>query len=250
LNIKAGVRAPDFSGLGGLFKAATDIPDFNLDLKGDAITLTGTAPSGEVRTALDAAAKAALPNTTMANNIRVQEPPPGAPVSPGAPAPPATGVPEAPGVCANLQADIAGLLRTPINFATDGTSLAAGSQQALTQVTQKLTACSDTRVTVTGYTDDTGNDAINGPLSRSRANSVADFLISHGIAGDRVTSQGFGSADPIATNGTPEGRAQNRRVEITVSSGENPWTSSSNGCGTCSHSWWVRWSPGSSRSSR
>jgi peptidoglycan-binding protein ArfA len=221
LNIKSGVNAPDFSGLGGLFKAAANIPDFNFDLNGDAITLTGMAPSGDVRAAVDAAAKAALPNMTMANNIRVQAAPtvavPGAPMSPGAPAPPAPGAPEAAGVCANLQADIVGLLRTPVNFATDGFTLAAGPQQMLTQVAQKLTACPDTRVAVTGYTDDTGNDAINVPLSRSRAKSVADFLTSQGVAGERVASQGLGSADPIATNGTPEGRAQNRRVEITVS---------------------------------
>ena len=67
-----------------------------------------------------------------------------------------------------------------------------------------------------GYTDNTGNDAINVPLSGNRAKSVAD-LVSQGVAGNTVTSQGFGSADPIASNDTPDGRAQNRRVEIAVS---------------------------------
>jgi peptidoglycan-binding protein ArfA len=227
LNIKSGAKTPDVSDLGGLFKAAATIPDFNFDLNGTAATLTGTAPSGDVSAAVDAAAKTALPNMTMANNIRVEAAPPGAPtptvaapgapMSPGAPAPPAPGAPGAAGACADLQADIAGLLRTPINFSTNGFTLDPGSQQVLTQVAQKLTACSDARVAVTGYTDDSGNDAINVPLSRDRANSVADFLMSHGVAGDRITSQGLGSADPVATNGTTEGQAQNRRVEITVS---------------------------------
>ena len=70
---------------------------------------------------------------------------------------------------------------------------------------------------VNGYSDNTGNDAINVPLSGNRAKSVADFLVAQGIAGDGVSSQGFGSANPIASNDTAVGRAQNRRVEITVS---------------------------------
>ncbi len=224
LSIKSGVNAPDFSGLGDLLKASANIPDFNFDLNREAITLTGTAPSGEVWAGVDAAAKAAMPNMTMKNNIRVTAAPTGpppatvaaptAPASPGAPAPPASA---AAGECANLGADIAGLLRAPVTFATDGFTLAAASHPMLTQVAQKVRACPDSRVAVTGYTDDTGNEAINGPLSRSRAQSVADFLISQGVAGDRVTSHGLGSADPIASNDTAEGRAQNRRVDITVS---------------------------------
>ena len=53
LNIKAGVSAPDFTGLGGLFKAAVDIPDFNFDLNGDTLTLTGTAPSEDAKSAVE-----------------------------------------------------------------------------------------------------------------------------------------------------------------------------------------------------
>ena len=67
-----------------------------------------------------------------------------------------------------------------------------------------------------GFTDNTGTDAINIPLSANRAKAVADYLVSQGLAGDHVTSSGSGSADPIAGNDTAEGRAQNRRVEITV----------------------------------
>ena len=87
----------------------------------------------------------------------------------------------------------------------------------LTQVVNRLKACPDSRVAVNGFTDNTGNDGINIPLSGNRAKSVADFLVAQGVAGDHVTSQGMGSANPIASNDTPDGRAQNRRVEITVS---------------------------------
>ncbi|WP_233213652.1 OmpA family protein [Mycobacterium hubeiense] len=218
LNIKAGVNAPDIGGLEGLFKAAVDVPDFNFDLNGDTVTLTGNAPSEEVKANIEAAAKAAWPNINVVNNIQVGAP--GAPPAPPAPqAPGAPGAPGAPapgGACATLQADITGLLRTPITFATDGFTLTPPSQQLLTQIADKVKACPDARLEVVGHTDNTGNDAINIPLSNNRAKSVADYLVSQGIAGDRVTSRGVGAAEPIASNDTPDGRAQNRRVVITV----------------------------------
>ena len=74
VNIRAGVNAPDFSGLGDLFKAAVDIPDFNFNLEGDTVTLTGTAPSEDAKAAVEAAAKAAWPNLKIVNNIRVTAP--------------------------------------------------------------------------------------------------------------------------------------------------------------------------------
>lgn len=205
LTIKPGVTAPDFAGLGGLFKAAVDVPDFNFKLAGDTLTLTGRAPSENVKAAVEAAAKAAWPNVTINNEIRVEGLTP-------APAPPAAG-----GACDSLQADITNLLKTPINFETDGFTLTPGSQQLLNQVAEKLKACPTANAAVTGYTDNTGNDAINVPLSQNRAKSVADYLTSQGVAGDHVTSQGLGAADPIAPNDTAEGRAQNRRVVIIVS---------------------------------
>ncbi len=204
LNIKAGVNAPDFAVLGSVLKAAVDIPDFNFDLNGDTLTLTGTAPSEDVKANVEAAAKAAWPNVKIVNNIQVAA----APTSP-APAPA--------GQCANLQADITGLLGTPINFQTDGFTLAPASQPQLTQIADRLKACPDPRVSVVGHTDSSGNDAINIPLSGNRAKSVADYLVSQGVAADRVTSKGVGSAEPIASNDTPDGKALNRRVDITVS---------------------------------
>ena len=109
------------------------------------------------------------------------------------------------------------LLKTPINFQTDGFTLTPASQQQLTQIADKLKACPDPKVSVVGHTDSSGNDAINIPLSNNRAKAVADYLISQGVAGDRVTSKGVGSAEPIASNDTPAGMAQNRRTDITVS---------------------------------
>ncbi len=69
---------------------------------------------------------------------------------------------------------------------------------------------------INGHTDNTGNDAINEPLSRNRAESVATFLQSRGVSSTRLSTFGYGSRQPIASNATVEGRAQNRRVEILI----------------------------------
>jgi peptidoglycan-binding protein ArfA len=208
LTVKAGAKAPDLSGLGNVVKAAVNIPDFNWKVDGDTITLKGNAPSDDVRAAVEAAAKAEWSNLKIDNQIQFVIPPP--PASSPAPAP-------APGTCASLQNDINALLRTPINFETDGSTPTPGSQQMLTQVADKLKACPTAKVAVSGHTDNTGNDAINVPLSDNRARSVAAFLISQGVPAANITSKGFGSANPVASNNTPEGRTQNRRVDITVS---------------------------------
>jgi peptidoglycan-binding protein ArfA len=187
-----------------LFGAMGSIPDFNSKLDGDTLTLTGTAPSEEAKAAAEDAAKSAWPNVKIVNNIEVKA---------AASAPPAT---PAPGPCASLQGDVSALLKTPINYATDGFTLAASSQDLVRQIADKLKTCTGAQVAVVGFTDNTGNDAINQPLSENRAKSVADALVSDGLAADHVSSRGAGSANPIASNDTVQGRAQNRRVEITV----------------------------------
>lgn len=73
-----------------------------------------------------------------------------------------------------------------------------------------------TTVTIIGHTDSTGSDAINNPLSFNRANAARDYLVSHGVAAQRIATDGRGSREPIANNATEQGRAQNRRVEIYV----------------------------------
>ena len=69
---------------------------------------------------------------------------------------------------------------------------------------------------VVGYTDSTGSDSINNPLSVNRAAAVRDYLVDRGVAAQRVAIDGRGSREPIADNATAEGRAQNRRVELRV----------------------------------
>ena len=74
----------------------------------------------------------------------------------------------------------------------------------------------DAKIVVEGYTDSQGGATFNQDLSQRRADSVRSYLVSHGMASDRVTAQGFGLNKPIADNATAEGRANNRRVEIVV----------------------------------
>jgi peptidoglycan-binding protein ArfA len=212
LKIAPGVTVPDVAGLGGVFSAAIGIPGFGLNLVGDTVTLTGTAPSEELKAAAESAAAATWPGVKVVNDIRVE----GASTPTAPPPGPVSGTGQG-GTCATLQADVAALLRTPITFSTDGSTLAPSSRQLVSEIAGKLKACPDVKVAVAGYTDSSGTDAINVPLSASRAKAVADGLVSDGVAAGAVTSRGAGSADPVADNGTPEGRAQNRRVEITVS---------------------------------
>lgn len=84
-------------------------------------------------------------------------------------------------------------------------NLAAGLNQQPTETVQ-----------VYGFTDTTGGDAINYPLSENRALTVKNFLVSRGVAAQRIGTQGLGPQNPVASNATAAGRAANRRVEIFV----------------------------------
>ncbi len=102
-------------------------------------------------------------------------------------------------------------------FQTDKSDLLPGAMAQLNQVGEALVRNSpDSRITVEGHTDNQGTVAHNQELSQKRAESVAMYLRSRGIAPDRITAVGKGSNNPIADNKSIEGRAQNRRVEIIV----------------------------------
>ena len=70
------------------------------------------------------------------------------------------------------------------------------------------------QITVVGHTDSTGSDALNNRLSVERADSVRDYIVTRGVATNRVTTAGRGDREPVADNNTESGRAKNRRVEI------------------------------------
>jgi outer membrane protein OmpA-like peptidoglycan-associated protein len=102
-------------------------------------------------------------------------------------------------------------------FASAKSDLLPTAQSNLTQVADALSKSDpDSKIMVAGYTDSQGGQAYNMDLSQRRAEAVRSFLASHGVAPDRITAQGFGPAQPVADNSSPEGRADNRRVEIVV----------------------------------
>lgn len=107
-----------------------------------------------------------------------------------------------------------------VKFATNQSALNASSQSTLDQLIQVMNEYPGTEVLVAGHTDDQGAADYNLELSRKRAASVRDYLSTHGIAGNRIAMTYSGETAPKASNATPEGRAQNRRVEIGIVAGE------------------------------
>jgi len=103
-----------------------------------------------------------------------------------------------------------------ILFATDSATLRGDLTQDLRAVAQSLLNYPDTTVEVVGHTDNVGAAAYNQDLSQRRANSVAAILRSNGVRAGRLVAFGRGEDQPIASNLSPAGRAQNRRVEIII----------------------------------
>ena len=102
-----------------------------------------------------------------------------------------------------------------ILFATNKATLSAQSQKELKEFAAKMADMPDTDVTVYGHTDNTGSLAVNQKLSKNRAEAVSDFLKSQGVAETQIKEvEGFDFQQPVASNDTKEGRAQNRRVEV------------------------------------
>ncbi len=102
------------------------------------------------------------------------------------------------------------------NFASGSDKLTAETKKELDNLTAVLNAYPGVKLSVDGYTDNTGNAAKNKTLSEMRAKSVKGYLIQKGIKGNRIMAKGYGDANPIASNDTKEGQAKNRRIELKV----------------------------------
>lgn len=103
-----------------------------------------------------------------------------------------------------------------VHFEYDSAQLTVASTSLLSQAADSLRGQSSMKVEVAGHTDSAGSDAYNLDLSRRRAQSVVDFLVSRGIDPERLTAKGYGESRPMADNATAEGRATNRRGEFHV----------------------------------
>jgi outer membrane protein OmpA-like peptidoglycan-associated protein len=103
-----------------------------------------------------------------------------------------------------------------ITFDTDSSELRADFMDTLKSVAKVVQEYKDTLVTIDGHTDSTGSESYNQLLSERRAASVAEVLLSQGVAFERVAARGYGELRPIADNSSATGRASNRRVEISL----------------------------------
>lgn len=101
-----------------------------------------------------------------------------------------------------------------VQFATGSSTLTAGAKAELDKLVTILNEHPQLKISINGYTDNTGSDELNLKLSQKRSDAVKTFLVGKGISADRLTATGFGEANPVADNATAAGRAQNRRVEF------------------------------------
>jgi outer membrane protein OmpA-like peptidoglycan-associated protein len=104
-----------------------------------------------------------------------------------------------------------------VNFPSGKADLSVSAKERLSRFSGLVAAHPDLKFQVEGHTDNVGEPTFNQKLSQTRAEAVRDYLVQQGVPAASITAEGLGDADPVASNNTSEGRAQNRRVEIIVS---------------------------------
>ena len=123
-----------------------------------------------------------------------------------------------------LQGELKITIKDKILFPEGGFKLNAKADQVLAKMAPTLTGFKNTKVVVRGYTDNVGigpelrreGISTNLDLSSRRADNVVDYLVRKGVGQNLISAQGMGETNPIASNSTPDGRAQNRRIEVTL----------------------------------
>ncbi|CAN5198815.1 OmpA family protein [soil metagenome] len=200
-NLKASIGAPVgfsaavTSALGALSRLSTGtlvVSDREVKLSGDALY---EAAAGQIRTGL------------------TKELPPGWVAKPEVSVKPAS-APVDSSVCQQLFAQ--NLSKGRIRFESSSASIVPDSVGLLDRLIETAMRCPSTNFEIAGYTDSSGDMIFNQELSVKRAQAVADYLVKAGLPADRFTAVGYGSAVPVATNDTEEGKAQNRRIEFVV----------------------------------
>ncbi|MCH8467963.1 MAG: OmpA family protein [Roseinatronobacter sp.] len=116
----------------------------------------------------------------------------------------------------NTGADLRVILPEAVTFRTGSSVVDAGFRPALSAVANSLRRHPYSTVRIVGHTDNVGSEAMNVQLSQDRAMAVARVLMENGISGNRIVVSGRGFYEPIASNSTVSGRAENRRVEIVI----------------------------------
>jgi outer membrane protein OmpA-like peptidoglycan-associated protein len=105
-----------------------------------------------------------------------------------------------------------------LTFASGSAEIRPENFSLLTKVQRVIREFPESRITVEGHTDSQGNEAMNQDLSRRRAIAVREYLLANmAISADRISAVGYGESRPVAPNSTERGRAQNRRIDVTLS---------------------------------
>lgn len=121
--------------------------------------------------------------------------------------------------CPDLNEDEVKVLKDAlegVNFEFGNDVLTAESKPKLHNVAELLSKHPSFKIKISGYTDSSGADDVNLALSKKRAMSVKNYLISDGVSDSRIQADGYGEANPVADNETEDGRAKNRRVEFEI----------------------------------
>lgn len=163
---------------------------FKISLLGGTASVEGVAPSDAAKSAVEQFLAGFFSDTTkVAANISVS------------------------GTTLAVRYNPAALFQEHIEFATNSAEIPESAKARLA-LAAALLKDDGRKIRVVGYTDNTGDAAINNPLSAERAASVVKFLEAQGVPVGQLAAEGKGDAEPIADNATSEGRAQNRRVEF------------------------------------
>src|ERR1700687_3260354 len=117
-------------------------------------------------------------------------------------------------VCQQLFSDL--LAKGKIRFESGRATIDPDSAGLLDRLTETALRCPTANIEIAGHTDADGEDAFNQTLSEKRAQAVADYLVKAGLTATRFTATGYGSTQPVASNDTDEGKAQNRRIDFLV----------------------------------
>ena len=136
-----------------------------------------------------------------------REPEPAPPPCPAPPPPP----PPPPAPVAKKK-----IVLRSVHFDFNKSNIRADAKPVLDEAARTLKEEGGIAVIAAGHTDNIGSDAYNKGLSLRRANAVRDYLVDHGVSASRIRTEGLGEAQPVASNATDDGRAQNRRVELNV----------------------------------
>ena len=116
-----------------------------------------------------------------------------------------------------------------VNFAFNSSELSSSAKTNLDKLAKVLVNNPDTNINIYGHTDNKGTNAYNMTLSEKRAKSVVNYLASHGVKRNIMFAKGMGESDPVATNETEAGRAENRRVEFAITANEKMIKDAQNG---------------------